>query len=264
MRGVNITILTILTITVALTATAEADTLNQDSTRAEDEDSVRVFTVSAQEWLDKVGIVNADRQAVPFEADSCVAGDHQLPIPFVQDELAGRPLAFFSLRDVVLDLGYERQEESPKDIQVVFDTLSRLVVYIRCTGEASRPENLYPWASIDTAEQQIASLGERYTSIPDATPSLNALAALGRCKHYSAASQDLIMYYVMYTGWSVANTPAWVINMRGLPPGQTHLGPHYSMTYRRVVLNAMSGAELMVVNSPAPVLEPDSLDPLRW
>lgn len=232
----------------------------------DDTDTFTPFTIDAQEWLDKVGIVDTTIARGPYMSDSCVVSDHQLPIPFVQDQLVGRPLAFFSMRDVVLELGDKRQEEFPKDILVAFDTLSRQVVYCSCSMDIRWPEYHYSEPSAELAKRQLQLLGEEYISLPDTLPSLSILSALGRCDGYPLFSQNLNIYYVTYSRLGSTPVPAWVINMRGLAPWLITQRAHYSNTFRRVVVDALSGEFLGMgaTNVPYPLLEPDSLDPLRW
>ena len=258
MRWIKTTILITLTL-VAISA--NADTLRQDSIG-----TTAVFTIDAQEWLDKVGIEDTTRARGPYISDSCVVGDHQLPIPFVRDQLVGRPLAFFSMRDVVLELGDKRQEEFPKDILVAFDTLSRHVVYCSCSMDIRWPEYHYSEPSAELAKRQLQLLGEEYISLPDTLPSLSILSALGRCDGYPLFSQNLSIYYVTYSRLGSTPVPAWVINMRGLAPWLITQRAHYSNTFRRIVVDALSGEYLGMgaTNVPYPLLEPDSLDPLRW
>lgn len=199
-----------------------------------------------------------------YISDSCVDGDHQLAIPFVQNQLIGRALAYFSMHDIVLEVGAKRQDEFRKDIQIAFDTLSRQVVYVRCFGETGHPEFLYRWPEKAEAEEQLEQMRESYISIPHVTPIVNVLEALRKCKFYPVSSQDCRMYYVLFSGQGAPAIPVWIIDLRGLPPWGGSRRVDASLTFQHNVVDAMSGNLLGSSNLPAPALEPDSLDPLRW
>lgn len=173
--------------------------------------------------------------------------------PFLHHSLDGRICWIVTYRNVLLDLpqtDLEWGRTRQFTFEILIDTPSHRLVRIVGTLDEKHDELLRL-----PPPQQAESLlipNEEYSGWPSRVPSVSCLEALAAIKHAPAAAQEIIINLVNYTKWKVQDAPAWLIQLRGLPPHPRHADsvPEHYRRYWRYLVHAETGSVLCSSNFP--------------
>jgi hypothetical protein len=104
-------------------------------------------------------------------------------------------------------------------------------------------------AHLDTVEEATTDLrnaSEFYESFPPVDPKVTFIDALQWMNGLALEAQEIDGIYILYSSTPIKSRPAWVINLRGLPPVSA------KDDHMRYVVDAITGGWLIEADFPNP------------